>query len=104
MSIHFDHARVELDDARFLRILDGTGTTVTCLQGCLWLTRDGCARDFQLAPGACYKVEDGTPVIVSAFGPSVAHVTRPAEPRSVPARRPSLLARWRRWGHLPAAT
>ena len=103
MSIHFDHARVELDDARFLRILDGAGTTVTCLQGCLWLTRDGCVRDVQLAPGACYEIEDGATVIVSAFGPSLAHVTRPAERRGVLADRPSLLAHWRRWAHRPVA-
>jgi hypothetical protein len=56
MNSHYDQTRVELDDARFLHIVEGAGTTVTCLQGCLWLTRDGCARDFELAPGSCYEV------------------------------------------------
>jgi hypothetical protein len=103
MNSHYDQTRVELDDARFLHIVEGAGTTVTCLQGCLWLTRDGCARDFALAPGACYEVEDGTPVIVSAFGPSVAHVTRPAEPHTAPTAFLSRLARWWPRGRRTAA-
>lgn len=95
---HFEQRRVEIDTAVVLRILDGAGTTVTCIQGCLWVTRDGCVRDFELAPGASYQVTDGARVIVSAFGPSLAHVTRPAA-QPVPApRRPSLLGRWQRSG------
>lgn len=103
MGHHFEQSRVQLDDASFLRILDGAGTTVTCIQGCLWVTRDGCPRDFELAPGTSYQVTDGTRVIVSAFGPSLAHVTRPAAQPLPAARRPSLLGRWQRWGRRVAA-
>jgi Protein of unknown function (DUF2917) len=78
MITHFDHARVELDRALFLRIVDGAGTTVTCLEGCLWVTRDGCFDDFVLDPGQSYRVEDSTQVIACGFGPSLARVSRPA--------------------------
>jgi len=88
MIANFDQARVELDRAIFLRIVDGAGTIVTCLDGCLWVTLDGCPRDTVLAPGESYLVEGATRVIVSAFGPSVARATSTrsdATARLVPA-------------------
>ena len=40
MATSFDRTLVELDRTRFLRITAGTGTTVACLEGCLWVNRD----------------------------------------------------------------
>jgi hypothetical protein len=77
MTANFDQARVELDHALFLRIVDGAGTTLTCLDGCIWVTRDGCYDDVVLEPGQSYRVEDATRVIACGFGPSVARVSRP---------------------------
>jgi hypothetical protein len=78
MTADFDQACVELDRSLFLRLADASGTTVRCLDGCLWVTRDGCLEDIELAPGQSYLVEDPTRVIVTAFGPSLACVSRPS--------------------------
>jgi Protein of unknown function (DUF2917) len=79
MTANFDQARVELDQALFLRLAHAQGATVICLEGCLWITRDGYPDDIQLAPGQRYQVEeDASLVIVSGFEPSLARVLRPA--------------------------
>jgi hypothetical protein len=87
MNANFDQVRVELDRALFLRLADAKGSTVVCLEGCLWVTRDGCAKDIQLAPGESYHLEDATPVIVTGFGPSLARLLKPAAERRPWARR-----------------
>ena len=90
MTANFDQARVELDRALFLRLVNAAGTNIVCLEGCLWITRDGCPRDIELAAGQTYRVEDATRVIVTAFGPSLARVFRPsAPPDSVAQHRPA---------------
>ncbi len=96
MNANFDQARVELDRALFLRLADARGTTVVCLEGCLWVTRDGSPKDVQLAPGESYRLEDATPVIVTGFGPSLARVLQPAAKRRPWAPRwlGALVPRW----------
>ncbi len=98
MNANFDQARVELDRSLFLRLADARGTTVVCLEGCLWVTRDGSPKDVQLAPGESYCVEDATPVIVTGFEPSLARVLQPATKRR-PAAPRWLSALVPRWGH-----
>ena len=87
MTANFDQARVELDRALFLRLVDAAGTNIVCLEGKLWITRDGCPKDVVLATGETYRAEDATRVIVTAFGPSLARVFQPAAPRRSVARR-----------------
>ena len=102
MTANFDQARVELDRALFLRIVDGAGTTVTCLDGTLWVTRDGCCKDIELEPGQSYRVEDATRVIVTAFGPSLARMSQPAVER-LPVRRHPLASLLQGWGRRATA-
>jgi hypothetical protein len=70
-------ALLALDSGRFLRPRGGAGTTVTAVSGMLWVTRDGCWDDVLLEPGEQYALVDDTPVLVGAFGPSVARVSEP---------------------------
>ena len=81
MIANFEQASVPLDRALFLTLTDAAGTTVRCLDGCLWLTRDGCLQDFELERGQSYVVEGDARVVVTAFGPSLAQVCKP-EPRT----------------------
>jgi hypothetical protein len=84
--------RVPLDRARFLDLEESSGTTIHCLEGCLWITRDGSLDDTALMPGQTYRLADASRVLVSAFGPSLAQVARPQrQPRPAPLR---ALARW----------
>lgn len=100
MTASFDKASVELDRSGFLRLADAAGTTVTCLRGVLWLTRDGCLKDAILAPGDSYLVEDAARVIVFAVEPSLTLVQPPAgqeRERPVPALQAVLPGRMRSW-------
>jgi len=74
MSTASESTRVTLDKTLFLRIVGSPGATVTCLSGCLWITRDGCPKDFELVAGQAYRVDGAAPVIVGAFEPSLASV------------------------------
>ena len=77
MNVNFDQARIELNRGLFLRLERAAGATVVCLDGDLWLTRDGSPADVVLKVGETYTAADATRVIVTAFGPSVARVLRP---------------------------
>ena len=98
MTANFDQARVELDQALFLRLINAAGAHIVCLEGCLWITRDSCPKDVELAAGQTYRVEDATRVIVTAFEPSLARVFQPSAPtHSVARHRPSwALPSWSR--------
>jgi len=87
MTANFDPARVELDRALFLRLVNAAGTTVVCIKGNLWITRDGSPKDVELAPGQTYLVEDATRVIVCGLGPSLARVSQQAVHPQPAARR-----------------
>lgn len=80
-----DAGGVALDHGRFLRLRRSAGATVAAVDGLLWVTHDGRWDDLMLEPGRRYVVPDDTPVLIGAFGPSLARVT-------LPPRR----ARWRR--------
>lgn len=89
-------ASVVLDHGRFLRLRGAAGTTVTGVTGLLWVTRDGSWDDVMLVPGQQYRVADAVPVMVGAFGPSLARVAVPPR-RAAPWRRVAgrLLGAWR---------
>ncbi|MEJ8848565.1 DUF2917 domain-containing protein [Variovorax rhizosphaerae] len=96
MTANFDQAFVELDRDLFVRIVDAVGSSVTCISGCLWITRDGSLKDVELEPGERYLVEDAARVIVTGFGPSLARLSHP-QVQHRPARPlGSLLRGWRR--------
>ena len=97
MTANFDQARVELDRALFLRLVNAAGTTVVCLEGTLWITRDGCLKDVELAPGQTYVVADAIRIIVTGFGPSLAGVSQRAAQHR-PAARRALATFLPRWG------
>jgi cytochrome c553 len=78
MNTTYDPAYVPVDRARFLTLTHAAGTTVRCVHGWLWITRDGHLEDIDLTSGQSYVVEDGARVVVSAFEPSQAHVQRPS--------------------------
>ena len=77
MTAYPDTAYVPLNETLFLKLKDATGTTISCVSGCLWITRDGCIEDTLMTAGQSYRVEDSTRVIVTAFGASLAQVSRP---------------------------
>lgn len=87
MTASFDKGRVELAQSGFLRLANAAGTSLTCLRGALWVTRDGSPKDAILAAGQSYVVEDAARILVFAFEPSLTLVQPPAAPaRERPGR------------------
>ena len=103
MDLSFDAARVHLDRSTFLRIVGEPDTELTCLQGWLWITRDGSPIDIELPAGRHYVVPDGARVLVCAFETSLVQVLSPERLGIQPVTRLRatsvifrLLAAWRR--------
>lgn len=65
---------------------------IRCLEGVIWLTQDGVARDFILEAGESLDLGPGADVTVSALTPSRYQVTPPLPTRQ-PEGRFSRMAR-----------
>ena len=77
MNINLDQALIEVNASKFLRIEKTRGTTLSCVSGSLWITRDNCVKDFELLPGDSYVVDARQAITVSGFEPSVVRVFQP---------------------------
>jgi hypothetical protein len=53
-----------------LLVLPDAATTLVCMEGELWLTRDGDIEDYILGPGKCFAARAGDRVTVQALRPS----------------------------------
>jgi hypothetical protein len=81
MNINLDQALVEVDSSKFLRMENAAGATLFCVSGSLWVTRDNCAKDFELLPGESYVAQGCQSLTVCGFEPSVARVIQPLPSR-----------------------
>jgi hypothetical protein len=77
MNINLDQALIEVSASKFLRMEHTTGTTLSCVSGSLWVTRDNCTRDFELLPGDSYVADKRQTITVCGFEPSVVRVFQP---------------------------
>lgn len=67
------------------------GTTVACLEGALWITRDGDPNDVVLQAGQTYKLP-ASGAAVQALCPSRVVVSTPVEQSVYNALRPAAVA------------
>jgi hypothetical protein len=77
MNTNFDHALVEVNRRKFLRMENAAHTTLLCVSGSLWVTRDNCAKDFEILPGDTYVASGRQSITVCGFEPSVVRVVQP---------------------------
>jgi hypothetical protein len=78
MNINLDQALVEVTPNTFLQIKTADHVTLSCVSGSLWVTKDNSTKDFQLAPGESYVADDGQPLTVCGFKPSIVRVFQPS--------------------------
>ena len=81
MNINLDQALIEVNASKFLRMENAAGTTLSCVSGSLWITRDNCIKDFELLPGDSYVADVRQAVTVCGFEPSVVRVFQPQRSR-----------------------
>jgi hypothetical protein len=77
MNINLDQAFIEVSASKFLRMERTAGTTLSCVSGSLWVTRDNCTRDFELLPGDSYIADGRQAITVCGFEPSVVRIFQP---------------------------
>lgn len=77
MHINLDQALVEVNKSKFLRMQNAAGTTLSCVSGSLWVTKDNCIQDFELLPGDTYVANGRQAITVCGFEPSVVRVFQP---------------------------
>lgn len=58
---------IELRRGRFLRVLDGAGSTVTAHAGEVWITEQDSGRDVVLRPGRSLTLRRSGLALVEAF-------------------------------------
>ena len=58
---------IELQRGKFLRVLDGAGSTLTARQGEVWITEQDSVRDVVLRRGQSFTLARGGLALVEAF-------------------------------------
>jgi hypothetical protein len=59
--------RIDLQRGRFLRVMDGAGSTVTAHAGSVWVTEEDGARDVVLRAGQSLRLRRRGLALVEAF-------------------------------------
>jgi hypothetical protein len=58
---------IDLQRGRFLRVMDGAGSTLTAHGGEVWITEEASPRDVILRPGQSLKLRRSGLTLVEAF-------------------------------------
>lgn len=77
MNTNLDQVLAEVSSSKFLRMENADGTTISCVSGSLWVTRDNCMKDFEVLPGDIYVANGRQSITVCGFEPSVVRVFQP---------------------------
>jgi hypothetical protein len=72
MRIELEAGAVRLSANQTLRLRDSAGSTVCVMEGSVWITEENQARDIVLAPGSCYRLQQGGLALVNPLGGAAA--------------------------------
>ena len=68
MRLELKKGAVRLGPNQTLKVLDGAGSTVTAVEGAVWITEENQARDIILEAGSCYRLRYPGLAIVNPLG------------------------------------
>lgn len=68
MRIELEANTLRLGRGQTLKLRDGTGGTVCCRSGTLWITEENQPRDVLLEAGACHRLSRQGVALVQALG------------------------------------
>jgi hypothetical protein len=64
MNIHLQQGGLQLKRRKYIEVIDGHGSSVQCVFGCLWVTQDGDQRDIVLGAGESFTFDrDGVAIV-----------------------------------------
>ncbi|MBN8943075.1 MAG: DUF2917 domain-containing protein [Rhizobiales bacterium] len=69
---------IHLERGGLIRLDDGVGSSVACIEGAVWITQDYDRRDIVLTAGETYVVEcPGLTVVCAIAGPAALTIGQP---------------------------
>jgi hypothetical protein len=72
MTLELKKGAVRLGPNQTLKVVDGAGSTVSALEGSVWITEENQANDIVLAPGESYRLRRRGVALVNSLGGSAA--------------------------------
>ncbi len=69
---------IALEQRTLLRVRNGTGQTILCLKGMIWLTQQNDVRDIVLGAGESFTLDRPGLALLYALNPACATILRPA--------------------------
>jgi hypothetical protein len=73
-----------LQEREVLRVLDGKGSQLRVLDGCIWVTQENDVTDHVIPAGCSFRIERPGVTLVSGLRPSTLEVRQPASTASLP--------------------
>ena len=72
MKIELKKGAVKLGPNQTLKVVDGAGSSVTVVEGSVWITEENRPNDIVLSPGGTYRLRERGIALVNALGGAAA--------------------------------
>jgi hypothetical protein len=72
MKLELKKGAVTLGPNQTLKVVDGAGSTVTAVEGAVWITEENRPNDIVLEPGRSYQLREPGVALVNSLGGSAA--------------------------------
>lgn len=72
MKLELKNGAVKLGPNQTLKVLDGAGSTVTAVEGSVWITEENDPNDIVLEAGKSYRLRERGIALVNSLGGSAA--------------------------------
>ncbi|HEX9435475.1 MAG TPA: DUF2917 domain-containing protein [Burkholderiales bacterium] len=72
MKLELKKGAVKLGPNQTLKVVDGAGSTVSAIEGAVWITEENQPNDIVLAPGDSYRLRQPGVALVNSLGGAAA--------------------------------
>lgn len=72
MTLELKKGAVRLGPNQTLKVVDGAGSTVSAIEGSVWITEENQPNDIVLAPGESYRLRRRGVALVNSLGGNAA--------------------------------
>lgn len=72
MKLELNKGAVKLGPNQTLKVVDGAGSTVTAVEGAIWITEENRPNDIVLTPGGQYTLRERGTALVNSLGGAAA--------------------------------
>ena len=72
MKLELKNGAVQLGPNQTLKVVDGAGSTVTAVQGAVWITEENRPNDIVLESGKSYRLRERGVALVNSLGGAAA--------------------------------